>query len=301
MKNKHIFRSIPIITMSLMPEIVIAAGKVQSNPYMTWVMKNIIFVLGAIIIIGAAITLWNLAMTLIEHNSKEALRAQGIEPKPKVNINAPSWLAKMYDKAWNLAPMDKEADIILDHDYDGIRELDNSLPPWWLYGFYLSIVIGIGYVYVYHFSDLGYSQQEEYEIAIQKGEDQKDAFAARQTNSIDEKNLVVITDADALAVGQKIYIASCAACHGPDGQGTVGPNLTDDYWIHGGHVKDVYATIKNGVPEKGMIAWKSQLQPTTIVKVASYIKSLKGTNPPNPKAIQGVLYEEPQVVISEEK
>ena len=301
MKNKLILRLFPIITLSLVPGLMMAAGNLASNPYSTWVMKNIIFVLSALIILGAAITLWNLAMTLIKHNSDEALRAQGIEPKSKVDLNAPSWVSKMYDKAWSLVPMDKESDIDLGHDYDGIRELDNNLPPWWIYGFYLSIVIAIGYMYVYHFSDLGYTQKQEYEIAIQEGEDQKAAFAARQTNSIDEKNLVALTDADAMEVGQKIFIASCAACHGPDGQGTVGPNLTDDYWVHGGHVRDIYATIKNGVPEKGMIAWKSQLQPATIVKVASYIKSLRGTNPPNPKAIEGELYEEPEVLNSEVK
>jgi cytochrome c oxidase cbb3-type subunit 3 len=264
-------------------------------------MQNIIFVLGAVIIIGVAVTLWNLVITLIEHNKNEALRAQGIEPKPKVDPNAQSWISKMYGKAWSLVPMDKESDIDLDHDYDGIRELDNNLPPWWLYGFYLSIIIGVAYVYVYHFSDLGYSQQQEYEIAIQEGEDQKAAFAARQPNSIDEKNLVALTDADAMAVGQKIYIASCAACHGPDGQGTIGPNLTDDYWIHGGHVRDVFATIKNGAPEKGMIAWKTQLQPATMVKVASYIMTLYGFNPPNPKAKQGELYKDPLALNSEDK
>ena len=292
MKNKHIFRSIPIIILSLFPEMMMAAGKQPSNPYITWVMQNIIFVIGALIILGAAVTLWNLSMTLIEHNSHEALRAQGIEPARIIKSDVQSWVSKMYHKAVGLVPIEQEADIVLDHNYDGIRELDNSLPPWWVYGFYISIIIAIGYVYVYHFSDLGNSQLEEYEIAIQAGEDQKDAFAARQTNSIDEKNLVMLTDAVAMEVGQRVYIASCAACHGPDGQGGVGPNMTDEYWIHGGDIKDVYATIKNGVPEKGMIAWKTQLQPSTIIKVASYIKSLKGTNPANPKAKQGEFYED---------
>lgn len=278
--------------MSLMPAFLMAAGKQASNPYMTWAIQNIVFIISALIIIGVGATLWNLSMTLIEHNSNEALRAQGIEPKPRVKADTQSWISKMYDKAWSLIPMDKEDDIDLGHDYDGIRELDNSLPPWWVYGFYITILIAFGYIYVYHFSDLGYTQQQEYDIAIQEGEDQKAIFAAMQTNSIDEKNLVALTDASSLESGKKIFIASCAACHGAEGQGGVGPNLTDDYWIHGGHVRDVYLTIKNGVPEKGMIAWKSQLQPATMVKIASYIKTLRGTNPPNPKDKQGELYEE---------
>ncbi len=292
MKNIYIYRSIPIIILSLAPGIIMAAGKQASNPYLSWVMQNIVFVLSGLVIVGASVTLWNLGMALIKHNSDEALRAQGIDPRPKVDPNAKSWMSKMYDKAWSLVPIDKESDIVLDHDYDGIRELDNSLPPWWVYGFYLSIIGAIGYVGVYHFSDMGNTQLQEYEIAIQEGEDQKAAFAARQSNSIDEKNIVALTDGDALSVGERIYITSCAACHGAKGQGGIGPNLTDDYWLHGGHVRDVYLTIKNGVAEKGMIAWKSQMQPSTMVKIASYIKTLKGTNPPNPKAKQGELYEE---------
>jgi len=301
MKNNHIYRSIPIIIICFLPEVMLAEGKQVGNPYMTWIMQNIFLVLGLIVIVGAAIMLWNLGMEMIEYNTNKELRARGIEPVTKSHFDVQSWLSKMYDMAWNLAPMEKEADIVLDHDYDGIKELDNSLPPWWLYGFYLSIIIGIGYVYVYHFSDLGNSQLEEYEIAIQEGEDQKADFAARQTNSIDENNLAALTDANAMEVGHRIYISRCAACHGPEGQGTVGPNLTDDYWIHGGDIKSVYKTIKNGVPEKGMIAWKAQLKPSTIIKVASYIKSLKGTNPPNPKAKQGQLHEDPLVTNAEDK
>jgi len=182
--------------------------------------------------------------------------------------------------------------IDLGHDYDGIRELDNRLPPWWVWTFYLTIFIGLGYLYVYHGSDIGLSQHEEYVAEMQRGEDEKAAFAARQKNSIDENNLVEVTDAGKLNKAHGIYIANCAACHGPEGQGGVGQNLTDKYWVHGGSLSDIYQTIKNGVPEKGMIAWKAQMQPATILNLASYIRTLQGTNPPNQKKKEGDFYED---------
>jgi len=255
MKKELIYKFIPILLVCFSPNIIIAASKQPTTPYMDWALQNIILLLAIIVIIGVAITLWNLSMTMIEYSRQKALRNHGIEPSPKKDPNAPSWLSKMYDKAWSLVPVDNEDDIDLGHDYDGIRELDNNLPPWWLYGFYISIMVAVGYLYIYHFSDIGHNQIDEYEIAMKKGENQKAAYAARQTNSIDEKNLVALTDANAMEVGQRVYISNCAACHGQEGQGGVGPNLTDDYWLHGGHIKSIYGTIKNGVPEKGMIAW----------------------------------------------
>ena len=125
-----------------------------------------------------------------------------------------------------------------------------------------------------------------------EGEAAKEEYAARQVNSIDEKNLVEVTDPKELDKAFGIYIANCAACHGNEGQGGVGQNLTDKYWVHGGSLSDVYQTIKNGVPEKGMIAWKAQMQPATILSLASYIRTLQGTNPPNQKASEGEFYEE---------
>lgn len=272
-----------------------AAGKIKTNPAWSWILNNMIFIIAGLIITGVFMALWNLTNSIMIDKGRQYLRAKGIEPSPKPKQSSETFISKWYKKSWNLVPIEKEADIQLDHNYDGIRELDNSLPPWWLYGFYLSIIVGIGYLYVYHYSDLGLTQHEEYEIAISEGERQKFEFAARQVNTIDEKNLVSLTDEKSLAVGGGAFKISCAACHGQEGQGGVGPNLTDKYWIHGGSVAQIYKTIKNGVPEKGMIAWKSQLQPTTMHKIASYIQTLQGTNPPNPKAPQGDLYEEEPV------
>ena len=283
-----------ILTLFLLilPILVIAEGRAKTNPYLDWAYNNIFIVMGLMVMIGVGITLWNVMNGLVEHQKKVFLEDQGVEYIPPKTVNRGSWLKELYDKAWSLVPIDGEADIDLGHDYDGIRELDNRLPPWWLWTFYITIFISIGYLYVYHGSDIGLSQHEEYVAEMKRGEAQKAAFAARQKNSIDENNLQLTTNEKELDNARRIYIANCAACHGPEGQGGVGQNLTDKYWVHGGSLKDIYMTIKNGVPEKGMIAWKSQLTPATILKMASYIKTLQGTNPPNPKEPQGELYEE---------
>ncbi|MDF1697978.1 MAG: cbb3-type cytochrome c oxidase N-terminal domain-containing protein [Saprospiraceae bacterium] len=283
---------ITTLALVVMPFLLMAQSKAKSNTYLDWAYDNIFLVLGVIVFIGVGFTLWNAMNGIVEHQKREFLREQGVEITPVKEVKKPSIFKELYDKAWSLVPIDREADIDLGHDYDGIRELDNRLPPWWVYTFYLTIFIGVGYLYVYHGSDIGLSQIEEYELAMEEGEAAKEAFAARQTNSIDEKNLVAITDAKGLEKAHGIYIANCAACHGAEGQGGVGPNMTDNYWVHGGSLSDVYQTIKNGVPEKGMIAWKAQMQPATILSLASYIKTLQGTNPPNQKAQEGELYEE---------
>jgi len=287
-----------VVVMAVSPTILMAAGKSKTNPLMDWMYENIFLVLSGMVILAAGATIWSLMNTMVEIRRREYLAAHGITVDDTAKTaTTPMW-KKLYDKAWSLVPMDKESDIDLGHDYDGIRELDNRLPPWWVYTFYITIVVGLGYLYVYHFSDIGYSQEEEYNIAMEIGEQQKADYAARQANAIDEKNLMAYTDAASLQVGHDVFVANCAACHGQEGQGGVGPNMTDKYWIHGGSTKSIYKTIKNGVPEKGMIAWSSQMQPATILKVASYIETLQGTNPPNAKGPQGELYEEVAVLTS---
>ena len=292
MKTVMKHKSVYTLFFLVLPFLVMAQGKGKTNPYLDWAYENIFLVLAIMIIVGAGISLWNAMNGIVEYQKREFLKEQGIDLAPEKAVKKDSWFKILSEKAWSLIPIDKEEDIDLGHDYDGIRELDNKLPPWWVYTFYLTIIIGIGYLYVYHGSDIGVSQNDEYIAEMQRGEDQRAAFAARQKNAIDENNLVLVTDERELEKAHGIYLANCAACHGAEGQGGVGQNLTDKYWVHGGSLKDVYMTIKNGVPEKGMIAWKSQLQPATMLKLASYIKTLQGTNPPNPKEPQGELYEE---------
>ena len=188
-----------------------------------------------------------------------------------------------------------EESIILDHNYDGIRELDNHLPPWWTYLFYATVVFAIFYVIFYHVTDTLPLQEKEYEIEIAEAAAMAEMrLAASQAagTAFSEAELELTTDADILASGEKVFSQQCAVCHKTDGGGSIGPNLTDDYWIHGGDIQSVFTTIKVGVPDKGMISWEAILSPEQMRDVANYIKSLRGTNPPGAKASQGELYEE---------
>jgi cytochrome c oxidase cbb3-type subunit III len=180
--------------------------------------------------------------------------------------------------------------VMLDHDYDGIKELDNNLPPWWKYGFYITIIWAFFYMVDYHVVGKGNVMEQEYAAQLAEAEVQKKARLLLAANSVDENTVTTMSGASDLSGGKKIYMEKCMVCHGKGGEGTVGPNLTDDYWIHGGKINDVFRTIKYGVPAKGMLAWQGQLTPVEMQQVASYIKSIYGTNPVNPKAPQGDLY-----------
>jgi len=193
------------------------------------------------------------------------------------------------------APKEKEADIMLDHNYDGIRELDNHLPPWWKWLFYITIIWGVVYLIGHHFTGWFPLQEEEYEIAMAEANATKQAnqVANAEAGGFDESKLEYTADAAMIEAGKKTFARSCVACHGAVGEGnTIGPNLTDNYWLHGGGIKNVFGVIKNGVPDKGMISWKSQLSPTDIRDVSTYIISLVGSNPAGAKEPQGKLYEE---------
>jgi cytochrome c oxidase cbb3-type subunit III len=189
-------------------------------------------------------------------------------------------------------PLEKEEEIAFDHEYDGIRELDNNLPPWWVYMFYLTILFAVVYMLHYHIFKTGDLQDSEYKTEMAQAEKDKEAYMKLALNKIDENSVKALTDKKALESGRSLFLQSCSACHGKAGEGGVGPNLTDKYWIHGGNVKNVFKTIKYGVPQKGMISWQAQLNPGQIQDLASYILTLQGTNPPNGKAPQGDVYNE---------
>ncbi|RIJ42090.1 c-type cytochrome [Pontibacter oryzae] len=175
-------------------------------------------------------------------------------------------------------------EIHSNHDFDGIQEYDNDLPPWWKYMFYASIVFAIAYLLNYHVLHNGALQHEEYEREMQ----QAALFAASAENDPNAvTNYQVLTGAAALEAGNATFLTNCAACHGQQAQGSVGPNLTDAYWLHGGDVNDIFKTIKFGVPAKGMVPWQGKLSKDQILEVSSYILSLQGSNPPNAKEPQG--------------
>lgn len=214
----------------------------------------------------------------------------------------PSWWDKLMKNMTKQVDIEQEKDIMLDHDYDGIRELDNVLPPWWVWLFYGCIAWGVFYIAAVHVLDIFPEQNTEYEQAMAQAEIDIAAYKATQTATVDETNVEMSTDANFLAGGKANFTTFCMPCHGADGAGSensVGPNLTDAYWIHGGGVKNVFKTIKYGVPEKGMISWKSQLQPAEISALSSYIMSLQGTGPATQKAPQGELWQEDGAAVTD--
>ena len=194
-------------------------------------------------------------------------------------------------KIFGVKPVETDKDVLLDHDYDGIKELDNDLPPWWKYGFYLTIITGIIYLTGYHITGSFKLQAQEYETDVAEAEAAVNAYKAKMALNVDESNAVFLTDADKVAKGKDIFMKNCVACHGNAGEGKIGPNLTDEYWLYGGSAGDVFKTVKYGT-NKGMQAWKESLSPVDMQNVISFIHTLKGTNPPNAKAAEGKPYAE---------
>lgn len=169
----------------------------------------------------------------------------------------------------------------MDHDADGIRELDNKLPRWWVWLFNLCNLFALVYMLYYHVFRAGDLMAAEYQREMVVGDAVKSKtlakFESEMASLEPSKDPVVISE------GKNVYDLMCAPCHRPDAGGLVGPNLTDDFWIHGKEFKDNLRTIYNGVPEKGMVTWKGVLKPNQIHAVGSYIYTLRGTQPPNPK------------------
>jgi cytochrome c oxidase cbb3-type subunit 3 len=184
-----------------------------------------------------------------------------------------------------------EQGVLLDHNYDGIQELDNDLPKWWLYLFYLTIVFAVVYVFVYHVADVAPNQMTEYRLEMESAAEAVAAYKASLPPEVSIESLVLLEDAESLSSGKELYIKNCAQCHGQNGEGGIGPNMTDNYWIYGPEFSQVITIIQNGVISKGMTPWKGILRPQEMQQIASYVLTLQGSNPPNAKAPQGDLYE----------
>jgi cytochrome c oxidase cbb3-type subunit 3 len=221
--------------------------------------------------------------------------------------------------------MSETQDKLLDHDYDGIKELDNDLPRWWVWLFYLTIIFAVLYMLYFHVLGIGYLSADEYRLEMNPQYVRVDAGGSRlfglaneyrtpyfdpardarfaagtpqiiiaykeEKRESDTTIYVAYTEADKIGEGKAIFDRHCFTCHGKAGEGGIGPNLTDDYWIHGGAFPEIVKTVKYGVPTKGMVAWRMDLKPDQILQVASFVRTLHGTRPPNPKAPQGDLYQ----------
>ena len=208
------------------------------------------------------------------------------------------WYKKLMAKLTKTESLDNEDQLLLDHDYDGIKELDNNLPPWWVYLFYACIVFGV--VYMVRYEVLGADNQEmELKKEVAQAKIDIAEYMKTAPDMMDEKTVILLTDPADLAAGKEIFTTNCAACHRADAGGQIGPNLTDDKWILGGGIKNVFHTLVNGGRDgKGMISWKGTLKPKEMQKVASYILSLKGSNPPDAKAPEGEVWVEENITVA---
>ncbi|MCF6212812.1 MAG: c-type cytochrome [Flavobacteriaceae bacterium] len=198
-----------------------------------------------------------------------------------------SFLKRLLKSLTKANELGQEDQIMTNHDYDGIRELDNVLPPWWLYGFYITIIIGIFYYVQVFTNPEEYSQEKEYINEVAQANKAIEVYK-NEHPELFKVDVVLFTDAENLTAGKTIFLTNCVACHMADGGGGIGPNLTDDHWILGGGIEKIYHTIsEGGRTGKGMISWKAALKSVQMQQVASYVISLQGTTPANPKASQG--------------
>lgn len=212
------------------------------------------------------------------------------EADPKTYIEIEKSKRTFWEKFFGLNPKNLERDMILHHNYDGIEELDNPTPTWFMALFYGTIIFGVIYLFNYHFLKLNPLQEKEYAIEMENGEKIKQAYLAEVSSKINENNVSLLTDQASIDEGKSLFVSfNCGSCHGGIGEGKqgLGPNLTDEYWLHGGKPENVFKTIKYGVPSKGMIAWESKMNPLQMQKLTSYILSLQGSNPPNAREPQG--------------
>ncbi|MFN0289777.1 cbb3-type cytochrome c oxidase N-terminal domain-containing protein [Pedobacter helvus] len=245
----------------------------------------------SVILLFVAITLYKSFKVIYQesknptpYKTKEDKRLE-YEEWVKLHGEKPS----IWNKLLSLKPLSAEKDLEIPHAYDGIKELNNPVPAWFNVLFYGTLIFAAGYLYYYHIGEHGERQDDEYKTEMAKADLAKQKFLAKSASSVDENSVKV--DPSQIAVGKGVFDANCIACHGQHGEGLVGPNLTDEFWLHGGSVKDIFKVVKYGVPEKGMVSWEKNMSSANISAVTNYILSLQGSKPANPKAPQGEKYD----------
>ncbi|WP_140485761.1 cbb3-type cytochrome c oxidase N-terminal domain-containing protein [Flavobacterium sp. GSA192] len=260
---------------------------------------NVILLVVLVLLIAIEIVI-SAADTIVYQILPEEEKAK-LAAEEKLPLKESAWFKGLMNKLTRTVPIENEASLLLNHDYDGIKELDNNLPPWWVYSFYACIVFAA--IYLVRFEILGADNQEmELKKELAQAKIEVAEYMKNAPDLMDEKTVTQLTDPADLAIGKTIFETNCAACHKADGGGQIGPNLTDNRWILGGGVKNIFHTITNGGRDgKGMIAWKGTLKPKEIQKVASYILSLKGSNPKDAKEAEGEIWEEESSSIAEAK
>ncbi|WP_413512751.1 cbb3-type cytochrome c oxidase N-terminal domain-containing protein [Myroides odoratus] len=263
----------------------VAGGTAQrpafvDHPTVLILLGLFLFALIAVEIVASATNkILNRLMTPEELAEQERVENLSFADRP--------WVQKLMKKMTRSKAISDEKELLLDHDYDGIRELDNELPPWWVGLFYITVIFSVVYLLRFHVFG-GDNQIVEYEKAMAIAKEQIEEYKKTAPDLMTAEEAQYLTDESSLAIGKQIFDTNCVACHQADGGGGIGPNLTDDHWILGGGMKNIFHTIaEGGRPGKGMVDWKKTLKPAEIEKVASYIISLNGTTPASPKDAEG--------------
>jgi cytochrome c oxidase cbb3-type subunit 3 len=250
----------------------------------------IVIIVAMIVILAAVIITLKALKAMIRVTMPEILH-QEVEDKAKKKELKKTTQTSWSQRLLGLRPLSEEKDIMIDHDFDGIKELDNPIPMWFNGMFYASIVFAVIYLLVYHVFGWGLNQDQEYEREMARAEAARQEYLAQSANNVDENTVQVDASANVIQAGSAIFSLNCAVCHGANGEGGIGPNLVDEFWIHGGEIEDVFKVVKYGVLDKGMVPWEQSLTPMQIAEVSNYILTLRGTNPSNQKEPQGVKVE----------
>jgi cytochrome c oxidase cbb3-type subunit 3 len=249
----------------------------------------------ATIVVGVSILMLHVVKLFVKESLNPTPFATPAEKARKLQLEAEARaLIKpkpaLINRLMGLRPLAEEKELVMEHSFDGITELDNPTPRWFMALFYSTLIFAIVYLFNYEVFGFGPNQEEEYLAETEQAAQDKAAFLLNPENAksaVNENNMVLSTDEAVLKQGAGLYESRCTPCHGAHAEGIVGPNLTDEFWLHGGDVKDVFKTIKYGVPEKGMIAWEKSLSAQQISDITNYVLSLQGTNPAGAKAAQG--------------
>lgn len=256
-----------------------------------------VYIIGAfILVVVVLIMVVSLYMVKVLNMLTEQAAKENAEKAGKPYVAPRSMWNRWMEVLNRSVPVEQEKNIELDHSYDGIRELDNHLPPWWKWLFYGTIAWAIVYIIVFHITDTLPLPEAEYETEVAMAEEQaRKLQASKPKAAIDLETLEFTNDAAMIENGRNIFMnLNCGSCHRNDGGGnTIGPNLTDEFWIHGGAAKNIYTTVRDGAVEKGMPAWGKSMSATDVRDVAFFILSLQGTNPPEAKTPQGDLFRQP--------
>jgi cytochrome c oxidase cbb3-type subunit III len=280
----------PMLSVALFGVFLFSGTDVQASSTYAGIHATSFWMLVSVIAVELFLVFWLIMLIYRLFQPEVAAEAATSPEAAKVR---PSFFWRLWAKLNDSVEIEKERDVLLDHDYDGIKELDNNLPPWWKYGFYLTIVFAVGYLAWFHVLD-GPSSHEELMKSNAKAEAKIAAYMKELGEMVDEDNVVFLSSAEDLADGRRYYETECVNCHGKWGEGgPIAPNLTDEYWLHGGSMREVFTTIKYGVQGKGMIPWKNNFSAKEMAQIASYVISLQGTNPPNAWEPQGVKYVPP--------